>query len=68
MLYNIPYMNKAVKASKKSTKESAKAKLERFNKEMETKINALQLSKAMKADTNDIDADFAALAESDYLK
>jgi hypothetical protein len=61
-------MNKAVKASTKSTKEGAKAKLEQFNKEMETKINALQFSKAIKADTNDIDADFAALAENDYIK
>jgi hypothetical protein len=32
---------------------------------MGAKINALQFSKAIKIDTNDIDADFAALAEND---
>jgi hypothetical protein len=35
---------------------------------MGAKINALRFSKAIKADTNDIDADFAALAENDYMK
>jgi hypothetical protein len=57
-----------VKVYKKATKESDKAKLEQFNKEMGAKINALQFSKAIKVDTNDIDEDFAALAETDYMK
>jgi hypothetical protein len=48
--------------NKKAKKESGKAKLEQFNKEMGTKINSLQFSKTIKVDTNDIDADFAALA------
>jgi hypothetical protein len=61
-------MYKAVKVFKKSTKESEKAKLERFNKEMGTKINFLQFSKTIKADTNDIDADSVALAENDYFR
>ena len=61
-------MYKTVKSSKKSTKESEKAELEQFNKEIETKISALQFSKSIKADTNNIDADFAALVENDCLK
>jgi hypothetical protein len=61
-------MYKTIKVSKKAAKESEKAKLEQSNKEMGTEINALQFSKAIKADTNDIDADLAALAENDYMK
>jgi len=61
-------MYKTVKISKKSTKESERAKSKQFNKNMGAKINALQFSKAIKADTNDIDADFAALAENDYFR
>jgi len=61
-------MYKAVKVSKKSTKESGRAKSKQLNKDMGAKINALQFSKAIKADTNDIDADFAALAENDYFR
>jgi hypothetical protein len=61
-------MHKTVKISKKSTKESGRAKSKQFNHDMGAKINALQFSKAIKADTNDIDADFSDLAENGYLK
>jgi hypothetical protein len=61
-------MRKAVKISKKSTKEGGRAKSKQFNKDMGAKINALRFSKAIKANTNDIDADFAALAENDYFR
>jgi hypothetical protein len=57
-----------VQVYKKATKESEKAKLEQFNKDMGAKINALQFSKPIKVDTNNIDEDFAALAKTDYLK
>jgi hypothetical protein len=59
------HMYKTVKIFKKSTKESEKARSKQFNNDMGAKINALQFSKAIKIDTNDIDADFAALAEND---
>jgi hypothetical protein len=61
-------MYKAVKVSKKSTKQSERAKSRQFNNDMRAKINAIRFSKAMKADTNDIDADFPALAENDYFR
>jgi hypothetical protein len=57
-----------VKVYKSVTGESEQAKLEQFNKEMAAKINALQFSKDIKVDTNDIDEDFAALAKTDYMK
>jgi hypothetical protein len=53
---------------KRATKDSEKAKLEQFNKEMGAKIDALRFSKAVKVNTNDIDEDFSALAETDYMK
>jgi NADH/NAD ratio-sensing transcriptional regulator Rex len=49
--------------NKKAKKGSGKSKLEQFSKEMRDKINSLQLSKIIKVDPNDIDADFAALAK-----
>jgi hypothetical protein len=64
----MPIMNKTGRVSKKSTKASEKAKLKKFNTEMETKINALQSTKPIKVDTNSIDEDFVALAnhKEDY--
>jgi hypothetical protein len=56
------HMYKAVKVFDKTTKESENAKLEQFNKGLGVKISALQLTKQIKVDTNNIDADFAALA------
>lgn len=51
-----------------SIKEQQKRKLNTFNTEMGAKIKALKFSKKIKFDSNTIDADFAALADTDYIK
>ena len=43
-------------------------KLDTFNKEMEVKIKALKLSKKISFDPNKMDEDFAALADTDYMR
>ena len=47
-------------------KEREKKKLAQFNKEMGAKIQALQFSKKVTITTNNVDEDFAALADTDY--
>jgi len=44
-----------------------KIKLEKFNKEMGAKVKALKFSKKIKVNTDNIDADFAVLADTDYI-
>ena len=58
----------AVMELKKSMEEQEKAKLAQFNREMEAKIRALKFSKDIKVSTDNIDADFAALADTEYGK
>ena len=58
----------AVIGLKKSMEEQEKAKLAQFNAEMEAKIHALKFSKDIKVSTDNIDADFAALADTEYGK
>jgi len=43
-------------------------KLEKFNKEMGEKIKELRFSKKIKVDTTNIDTDFAALGDTDYMR
>ncbi len=57
-----------VKEYGRAMKEQEKAKLKKFNREMGAKIKALRFSKKIKVDTDDIDSDFAALANTDYIK
>lgn len=49
-------------------KKREKAKLEKFNKEMRAKIKALKFSKKIKISTDNIDEQFAALADTDYMR
>jgi hypothetical protein len=49
-------------------KDPEKIKLEKFNKKMEAKIKALKLPKNIKIDTTNLDKEFAALADTDYMK
>jgi hypothetical protein len=49
-----------------SMQKSEQEKLEKFNKDMGEKIKALRFSKKIKVDTTNIDADFAALGDTDY--
>jgi predicted DNA-binding protein len=58
----------AVMELEKSMEEQEKAKLAQFNAEMEAKIHALKFSKDITVSTDNIDADFAALAETEYGK
>ena len=44
-----------------------KKKLAKFNREMGAKIKGLKFAKKIKIDTNNIDADFAALAKTSYV-
>jgi hypothetical protein len=64
----MPYIYKSIKVSDKTQKESEKAKLKKFNKEMEAKIKALKLPKNIKINTTNLDKEFAALADTDYGK
>jgi hypothetical protein len=48
--------------------EQEKAKLAQFNREMEAKIHALKFSKDVKVSIDNIGADFAALADTEYGK
>ncbi len=49
-------------------KKKERAKLEKFNKEMNAKIKALKFSKKIKFNSNTIDEDFAALAKTNYMR
>ena len=42
-------------------------KLAQFNKEMGAKIKALTFSKKIKVNTDNLDEDFAVLADTDYI-
>lgn len=57
-----------VKEYEKVREDQEKEKLEKFNKEMETKIKALKLSKKIQFDPDTMDEDFAALADTDYMR
>ncbi len=57
-----------VKEYGRAMKEQDKVKLIKFNREMGAKIKTLKFSKKIKVQTDDIDADFAALANTDYMK
>ena len=57
-----------IKEYERVRKEGEKEKLERFNKEMGTKVKALQFSKKIKVSTDDIDKDFAALSDTNYMR
>jgi hypothetical protein len=48
--------------------DKEKEKLEKYNKKMEALIKELKLPKNLKIDTSDIEKDFAALADTDYMK
>jgi hypothetical protein len=43
-------------------------KLKKFNKEMGGKVKALRFSKKITVNTTDIDADFSALGDTDYMR
>jgi hypothetical protein len=49
-------------------KQQEEEKRDRFNKEMAAKIKALQLSKKISFDPDTMDEDFAALADTDYMR
>ena len=49
-------------------KKREKEKLAKFNREMGTKIKSLKFSKKIAVDTTNIDADFSALADTDYMR
>lgn len=57
-----------VKEYSKAVAKREKAKLEQFNNEMDTIINSLTFSKKVTVNTNKIDQDYAALADTDYMK
>lgn len=57
-----------VKDYSKAMKAKEKAKLEKFNREMKAKIKALKFSRKIKISTDDLDKDFAALADTDYMR
>ena len=57
-----------VKEYGEGRKEQEKEKLEKFNKEMEAKMKALKLSKKIPFDPTTMDEDFAALADTDYMR
>lgn len=56
-----------VKKYSRDMNKREKIKLEKFNKEMGAKIKALKFSKKIKVNTDNIDEDFAVLADSDYI-
>src|SRR5690348_6805323 len=55
-----------VKDFGKQLNEREKAKLARFNEEMGAKVRSLTFSRKPKVSTDDIDADYAAVAKTDY--
>jgi predicted DNA-binding protein len=57
-----------VKGYDEAMRERGKAKLDKFNMEMGAKVKALKFSKEIKVNTDNIDDDFAVLANTDYGK
>lgn len=57
-----------VKEYGRSMKKRERTKLEKFNREMKAKIKALKFSTKIKVTTDNIDTDFASLANTDYMK
>jgi predicted DNA-binding protein len=57
-----------VKRYGETMQEKELAKLAKFNKEMGAKIKALRFSKNIAVDTTNIDADFSALGDTDYMR
>ena len=51
-----------------TTQKGEQEKLEKFNREMGAKVKALRFSKKIKVDTNNIDADFGTLGDTDYMR
>ncbi len=57
-----------VREYRNAMKVKEKVKLAKFNREMKAKIKALKFSKKIKISTDDLDKDFAALADTDYMR
>lgn len=56
-----------VKEHSKNMEKQQKSKLDQFNKEMREKIRVVKFSKKIKVNTDNIDEDFVALANTDYI-
>ncbi len=54
--------------NKRDDAKRERAKLAKFNREMKAKIQAIRLSPNIKVSTRNIDTDFAALADTNYMK
>lgn len=57
-----------VKEYAKQRESKEKVKLAKFNKEMDEQRKALKFSKKITFNTDTVDEDFAALADTDYMR